>query len=92
MDTMRLTQLFWEYSLSEQELRDRLDRNDLNDPLTVSLYNRILLNTPNWYQVLRMLTPVQLRAALSTKVINTIHSHALRKRYSFASAILFPEE
>jgi len=92
MDTMRLTQLFWEYSLSEQELRDRLDRNDLNDPLTVSLYNRILLNTPDWYQVLSTLNPAQLKAALSNKVINTIPSQALRKRYGFASAILFPEE
>ncbi len=87
---IKLSQLFWEYQLSEQELQDRLDKNDPNDPLTISLYNRILLSTPNWYSILRMLSPEQLRTALSPQVINTIHSQALQERYRFASSRLFP--
>jgi len=91
MNGKKLTQLFWEYRLSEQELQACLDRNDPNDPLTISLYNRILLSTPNWYSILKMLSLEQLKTALSPKVINTIHSPALRERYRFAFSRLFPD-
>lgn len=84
-----LTRLFWEYDVSEDELLRRLEENDLNDPLTVSLYKRILLSTSNWYDVMRMLSPEQLKAALSDQVISTIHSPALQKRYRFAYGRLF---
>ena len=90
MKGRQLTQLFWEYLLSEEELQDCLNKNDLNNPLTVSLYNRILLSTPNWYDVLRLLSPEQLRSALSEKVISTIHSKALQERFRFAASRLFP--
>ncbi len=90
MNRNQLAQLFWEYQLTELELQDRLDRNDPNDPLTVSLYNRILLSTPNWYSILRMLSPEQLRTALSPRVLNTIHSKALQERFRFAFNRLFP--
>lgn len=90
MERNDLKQLFWEYQLSEQVLQDCLDKNDPTDPLTVSLYNRILLSTPNWYSILRMLSPEQLKIALSPRVINTIHSKALQERYRFAFSRLFP--
>lgn len=89
--TRKLTQLFWEYELSEQELQDCLNKNDLSEPLTVSLYRRILLSTPDWYDVLGSLTPEQLRTALSEKVISTIHSKALQERFRFAASRLFPD-
>lgn len=92
MDVPKLTQLFWEYQLSEQELQECLVKNDIDDPLTVSLYKRILLSTPNWYDVLRFLTPQQLRNALSQKVISTIQSAALQERFSFAASRLFPNQ
>ncbi len=91
MTEQNLTRLFWDYQLSEQELRDCLAKNDPNDSLTISLYNRILLSTPNWYDILRMLSPEQLRTALSEKVISTIHSKALQQRYRFAASRLFPD-
>jgi hypothetical protein len=90
MKTRNLTQLFWEYELSEQELQDCLNKNDPSEPLTVSLYRRILLSTPNWYDVLRLLSTEQLRTALSEKVISTIHSKALQERFRFAASRLFP--
>lgn len=90
MTEAKLTRLFWDYQLSETELRDCLARNDQDDPLTISLYNRILLSTPNWYDILRMLSTEQLKVALSERVISTIHSKALRERYRFAANRLFP--
>lgn len=92
MKTRKLTQLFWEYELSEQDLQDCLNKNDLNEPLTVSLYRRILLSTPSWYDVLRLLSPEQLRTALSERVISTIHSKALQERFRFAASRMFPEQ
>lgn len=92
MVSRSLTSLFWEYKISEQELQDCLDKNDLNDPITVSIYNRLLLSTPDWYSLLDMLSFEQLKAALSPTVIKTIHSKALRERYSFAASRLFPEK
>ncbi|MDD2230407.1 MAG: hypothetical protein PHY48_13460 [Candidatus Cloacimonetes bacterium] len=92
MRKRNFSQLFWEYQLSEQELQDCLSKNDTNNPLTVSLYNRILLSTPNWYDILKYLTPEQLRMALSEKVISTIHSKALQERYRFAVSRLFPNQ
>jgi len=89
-ERINLQRLFWDYQLSEQELQDCLDKNDPTDPLTISLYNRILLNTPSWYSILRMLSPDQLKTALSPRVINTIHSKAIQERYRFASSRLFP--
>lgn len=85
-----LADLFWEYQLTEKKLQDCLKSNDLDDPLTVSLYNRLLLSTPNWYEVLNMLSPEQLKAALSEKVISTIHSPALQERFRFAYSRLYP--
>lgn len=90
MERLKLKQLFWEYQLSEQDLQDCLDKNDPTDPLTVSLYNRILLSTPNWYSILRMLSMEQLKTALSPSVVNTIHSKAIQERYRFAFSRLFP--
>ncbi len=92
MDSQILTKLFWEYRVSGQELQDRLDKNDPSDPLTVSIYNRLLLNTPNWYNLLKMLSKDQLRTALSPAVIKTIHSKALRERFSFVYQRLFNEK
>jgi hypothetical protein len=91
MKKSELTRLFWEYRLSEQELQACLDNNDLNDPLTVSLYNRILLSTPNWYDILRMLSSEQLKSALSPQVLSTIQSKAIQERFRFAYSRLFPE-
>jgi hypothetical protein len=92
MQRKQLTKYFWEYQLSEEELQECLSKNDLNDPLTVSLYKRILLSTPNWYDVLRLLTPSQLKNALSQKVLSTIQSAALQERFSFAASRLFPSQ
>ncbi len=90
MERPKLARLFWDYDVSEQELQKRLEKNDPCDPLTVSLYNRILLSTPNWYDILRLLSQEQLKTALSNQVLSTIHSPALRKRYHFARGRLFP--
>jgi hypothetical protein len=87
-----LTQYFWEYQLSEDELQECLEKNDLSNPLTVSLYKRLLLSTPNWYDVLRMLTPARLKNALSPKVLSTIQSPALQERFRFASSRLFSDQ
>jgi len=46
-----------------------------------------LLSTPNWYDVLGFLSTEQLRAALSEKVICTIHSKALQERFRFADIV-----
>lgn len=89
MESKQLAKLFWDYQVTERELQDCLAKNDLNDPLTVSLYNRILLGTPSWYQVLRMLSSDQLRSALSPRVLSTIQSNAVQERFRFAAAILF---
>ncbi len=91
MQGPKLARLFWEYNYSEQELQSRLQKNDPSDPLTVSLYSRILLSTPNWYDVLRMLSPEQLRTALSPHVLSTIRSKALQERFRFAGERLFPK-
>jgi len=89
---LKLADLFWEYQVSEEELWDCLDKNDLDNPLTVSLYNRILLSTPNWYDVLNWLSTEQLKAALSDKVISSIHSRALQERFRFAFSRLYPNK
>ncbi|MBM4404138.1 MAG: hypothetical protein FJ042_07145 [Candidatus Cloacimonetes bacterium] len=86
----KLKDLFWEYRLSERKLQDRLAKNDLADPITVSLYSRLLLSTPDWYEIYELLTPEQLMAALSDQVIGTIHSKAMQERFRFAGSRLLP--
>ncbi|MEF3693721.1 MAG: hypothetical protein V3576_00050 [Candidatus Cloacimonadota bacterium] len=87
----KLTDLFWDYNHTEERLKTCLLKNDPKDPLTISLYNRILLSTPNWYDVIEMLSAEQLRIALSERVIKTIYSPSLRERFRFARTILFPD-
>lgn len=91
MKEPKLARLFWEYDFSEEELQTCLKKNDPSDPLTLSLYNRILLSTPNWYDILRMLSPEQLRTALSPRVLATIRTKALQERFRFAYERLFPK-
>ncbi len=86
-----LSGLFWEYEISETEMERLLAVNDLNEPLTVSLYNRILLSR-RWYDILRQLTPTQLQAALSERVLRTIYSRDMRRRYRFAAQRLLGQE
>jgi len=64
-----------------------LDKNDITDILTVSLYRRILMSCP-WYEILKMLNPQQLQNALSDKVIRTIFPKGLQERYAYAARIL----
>jgi hypothetical protein len=89
MEAIKLSSLFWDYDLSDADLERRLAENDIEDPLTVSVYARILL-TLKWYEVLRLLSSEQLRSALSERVIGTIHSRSLQERYRFAAERLFP--
>ena len=83
--------LFWDMNISQSEIQVLLDYNDLNNPLTTSLYVRIL-SSFNWYEILEQLNEKQLHSALSDEVINKIKSKCLRERFRYARNILFENE
>ena len=83
MDTTKLSFLFWDYNISDNEAAELLATNDLSDWRTVSLYRRILTTFP-WYDVLSTLSSEQLCSALSPVVIRSIFPLKLRARYELA--------
>jgi len=68
--------LFWDMNLSQSEIQIILDQNNMSNPLTASLYARIL-SSFNWYKILEQLNQKQLYSALSDEVIQKIKSKCL---------------
>ena len=83
--------LFWDMNITQSEIQILLDDNDLNNPLTTSLYVRIL-SSFSWYKILEQLNEKQLQSALSDKVINKIKSKCLQERFKYARSMLFENE
>lgn len=80
--------LFWDMKLSQSEIQILLDQNDINNPLTASLYARILSSVA-WYKILEQLSEKQLHSALSDEVIRRIKSKSLKDRFRYARNMLF---
>ena len=80
--------LFWDLKLSQSEIQILLDRNEVNNPLTASLYVRILSSVA-WYKILDQLSEKQLQSALSDEVIGRIKSKSLKDRFRYARKMLF---
>jgi hypothetical protein len=80
--------LFWDMKLSQSEIQVLLDQNDLKNPLTASLYARILSSVA-WYKILEQLSEKQLHSALSDEVIRRIKSKSLKDRFRYARNMLF---
>ena len=80
--------LFWDMKLSQSEIQILMDQNDLKNPLTASLYARIL-SSVSWYKILEQLSEKQLHSALSDEVIRRIKSKCLRDRFRYARNMLF---
>jgi len=83
--------LFWDMNLSQSEIQIILDQNNMSNPLTASLYARIL-SSFNWYKILEQLNQKQLYSALSDKVIQKIKSKCLQERFRYARNMLFENE
>ena len=67
----KMKNLFWDMNKSQSEIQLLLDDNDLNNPLTTSLYARIL-SSFSWYKILEQLNEKLLHSSLSDEVINKI--------------------
>ena len=80
--------LFWDLKLSQSEIQDLLEKNNTQNPLTASLYVRILSSVA-WYNILEQLNEKQLRFALSDEVIRRIKSKSLQDRFRYARKMLF---
>jgi hypothetical protein len=80
--------LFWDMKLSQSEIQDLLEQNNIQNPLTASLYARILSSVA-WYKILEQLNKKQLHSALSDEVIMRIKSKSLKDRFRYARKMLF---
>lgn len=80
--------LFWDMKLSQSEIQVLLDKNNISDPLTASLFARILTSVA-WYKILEQLNQKQLHSALSEEVIRRIKSRCLQDRFRYARNMLF---
>ena len=87
----KMKNLFWDMNISQSEIQILLDDNDLDNPLTTSLYARIL-SSFNWYKILEQLNEKQLHSALSDEVIKKIKSKCLQERFKYARSMLFENE
>ena len=83
--------LFWDMNLSQSEIQIILDQNNMGNPLTASLYARILSSVA-WYKILEQLNQKQLHSALSDEVIQKIKSKCLQERFIYARNMLFENE
>ena len=83
--------LFWDMNLSQSEIQIILDQNNMGNPLTASLYARILSSVA-WYKILEQLNQKQLYSALSDEVIQKIKSKCLQERFIYARNMLFENE
>ncbi len=88
---IKMKNLFWDMNISQSEIQILLDDNDLDNPLTTSLYARIL-SSFNWYKILEQLNEKQLHSALSDEVIKKIKSKCLQERFKYARSMLFENE
>lgn len=81
------SRLFWDYSVSWKEVERILsDKNSKNEKEKIFLR---LLMSANWYTLLGILTPAELREAMSVHVLNRIHIVTLREKYFHARRLLF---
>ena len=71
-------------SITDSEIESLLQENNISNPMTVSLYQRILTSY-KWYDILEMLTDSQLSNALSPSVIKRIYSKDLQSLYRYAA-------
>ncbi len=77
----------WDSNLTADEIEGLILKNDLSDPLTRSIYVKLLMSY-SWYELIRSFPPDQILDFLSDSVIKQIKSKALRERYQNARRLL----
>lgn len=82
-----LQRIFWDYNYEIEELENTLLNPQFSE-LKQSIYLKLLLSC-NWYTLQEILTPVQLKEALQSKILNKIHIKTLKAKYEYAARVLF---
>ena len=83
--TNHLAKLYWDYAFDKKDLYKLLTGKieSVGHVCREDLYFRIL-TTYDWYTILKIIPPEQLRDALHDKVLNRIRFKDLKARYQYA--------
>jgi len=84
-----LSKLYWDLDYSPEYIENLLNNadKDNNSIEIINLYRR-LLKTFDWYTLLKLVPPHQLKHLLSDDVIKGIHPRELQNKYVYARRIL----
>ena len=84
-----LSQLYWDTEIDVDYLFDILDgsRSPKTERDLSNLYQR-LLNTFDWYTLLKLIPKKQLRNALGDNILNRLYPKDLCQRFKYAKNIL----
>ena len=85
----RLSQLFWDSEIDIDYLFDILEgsRTAEAENELINLYRR-LLNTFDWYTLLRLIPEKRLIDALDNKILSRLYPKELKNRFTYARSVL----
>ena len=79
--------IMWDYTYTPEQIETIIKNKGMASE-KIMMYRKILMSE-RWYNIMRILTSLELEEALSEDVTKTIWIQSLRNKYNHARQILF---
>jgi hypothetical protein len=87
---LKLKMAFWDYTINPEDLFDVFTgkKKHVGSIDCMLIYSR-LLNSFDWYTLLKIVPPQKWKVMLSDKVLDFIYPKSLKNKYAHARKLLF---